>query len=130
VDIAGQPVESGDNEGGFVTAACVERGGELRAVGVAFAALDLLKLGEQGSAVREPADGGALGLKAKAAFALAFGRNPVVGHKRAHLERLYFIETVVSVNTKGQNGISPEEEEKTASECEHISVLEFSDHTD
>jgi hypothetical protein len=44
-----------------------------------------LELGEQGSAVREPGDGGALGFESKAALALAFGRNPIIGHKRAHL---------------------------------------------
>lgn len=64
------------------------------------AALDLLELGEQGSAVRESRDGGALGLQSKAALALAVGRNPVIGHKRAHSERLYCVETEVSESTK------------------------------
>jgi hypothetical protein len=48
------------------------------------------ELGGQGSAVRELGDGGALGFQAKAALALAVGRNPVVsdefGPEMAHLE--------------------------------------------
>ncbi len=63
-----------------------------------LATLDLLELGEQGSAVREPGDGRALSLQSKPALALAVGGNPVVGHKRTHLGRLYFVETVVSVS--------------------------------
>jgi len=56
-------------------------------------ALDLLELGEQGSAVSEAGDGGALSLQSKAAIALAVGPNPVVGDEfgpdGTHLERLY-----------------------------------------
>jgi hypothetical protein len=82
MDTAGQPVKSSDNEGGFVTAALVERSGELRAVGVPLTALDLLELEKQGSAVREPGNGGALSLQSKAALTLAVGRNTVVGNEQ------------------------------------------------
>ncbi len=85
MDVAGEPIKPGDNECGFLSSACIERGGELGPVGVPLAALDLLELGEQGSAMGEAGDGGPLGFQSKAALALAFGRNPVVGHKRAHL---------------------------------------------
>ena len=64
-----------------MTVACIERGGELRAVGVPLAALDLLELGEQGSAVREPGNSGALGFQSKAALTLAVGRDAVVGNE-------------------------------------------------
>ncbi len=47
----------------------------------------------------EAGDGGTLGFQSKAALTLTFGRNPIVGHKRAHLERLYFVEMVVSEST-------------------------------
>ena len=97
--IAGETVQPGNDERGFLTAAFRKGGGELGPVGMSLAALDLLELGEQGSAVREPGDGGALGFESKAALALAFGRNPIIGHKRAHLERLYFVETEVSEST-------------------------------
>ena len=90
MDIASQPVESGNNEGGFVATALVERGGELRAIGVPLAALDLLELGEQGSAMGEASDGGALGFESKAALALAVSRNPVVGNERVHLDYLLY----------------------------------------
>jgi hypothetical protein len=43
-----------------------------------------------------------LSFKSKAALALALGRNPVIGHKRAHLKRLYFVETEVSESTARQ----------------------------
>ena len=79
MDVAGQSIKPGDDERGFVTAALVERGCELRAVGVPLAALDFLELGEQGSAVREPGNGGALGFQSKAALTLAVSRDAVVG---------------------------------------------------
>ena len=82
--IAGQPVEPGDDERGFVAAALVERGGELGAVGVPFAALDLLELGELGSAVSEAHGAVELSFQPKTALAHAVGRNPVIGHKCAH----------------------------------------------
>jgi DNA-binding transcriptional regulator YiaG len=97
--IAGKAIQSGNDERGFLTAAFRKGGGELGPVGMSLATLDLLELGEQGSAVRKPSDGGALGFQSKAAFALAFGRNPVISHKRSHLERLYFVETEVSEST-------------------------------
>jgi hypothetical protein len=57
--------------------------------------------------VRELGDGGALGFQAKAALALAVGRIPVVsdefGPEMAHLEWLYFVETVVSESTAVQD---------------------------
>jgi hypothetical protein len=79
MDVAGQSIKPGDDECGFVAAALVERGCELRTVGVPLAALNLLELGEQGSAVREPNNGGALGFQSEAALTLAVSRDAVVG---------------------------------------------------
>ena len=48
--VAGKPVELCDNEGGAAATAQLQSLGQLRAVVVALAALDLLQLGKQGSA--------------------------------------------------------------------------------
>jgi len=83
----------------MMPAACVERGGELRQVGVPLTALDLLKLGEQEAPCVNLATV-ARCASSQATLALAEGRNPVIGHKRAHSERLSFVETEVSESTE------------------------------
>jgi hypothetical protein len=72
-DMAGQPIKPRDHERGVVASTFGQGGGELGAVGVPLAALDLLKLGEQGNAMCEARDGGALSFQSRPAFALAFG---------------------------------------------------------
>ncbi len=84
----GKPVEASDDEHGATTAAFIEGGEELGAIGDLAAALDLGELGEERRGRADMAGNrGALSVKAQAGSALAVGGDAVicdVGGHRPH----------------------------------------------
>jgi len=91
-DVAGQPVESGNQQGGAALPALLKGGQELRPVRVPASALDLGELGHELAAVHLAGDGLTLGFKAETTRALAVGRNAVIsdetGQGRGHVQIL------------------------------------------
>ena len=85
VNIAGQPIQLGDDQRCLLPAAQLDGLEQLGPVGVALAGFDLGKLSQQGSGAppssKEPADRLPLFCQSKAALALALGRNAVIGYK-------------------------------------------------
>ena len=89
-DIAGEPVELGDDDGALADSGRGQRGGELRAPIeriAALAGLDLGELAEEGEsfAFGEAGDHGSLGLDSEPGAALPGGGDAIVGDCRFHV---------------------------------------------